>query len=78
MHKRVGFVDKQHTVEGRVDDLVGFHRRLAYILSHQARAVGLHQLPFLEDAQLMVNLRHDARHGGLTRSRVSGENTMIR
>ena len=46
----VCLVDKQHAAQGRLDDLLGFQRRLADIARHQARTVHLDQLSLAQQA----------------------------
>ena len=47
--------------------------RLAHVLGHQAGAIGLDEVPLLEDSHRAEDLAEDARDGRLAGARVAGE-----
>ena len=75
--QRVSLIDEKHTTHGRINKLIGLDGRLSAITSYKFATVGLNQLTTREDAQLVEHLGHDARHGGLTRTRIAREHIML-
>ena len=69
----VRFVDEQHAAKCALDHFLGFDGCLAKIPANQRAAVGLDQLAFRQDADLVIEARDEPRHGGLAGARIAGE-----
>ena len=69
----VGLVDEEDAAQGALDDLAGLDGGLAHVSGHEAAAVHLHQLALGEDAERVVNSRHQPGHGGLAGAGIAGE-----
>ena len=71
--ERIGFVDEQHAAQRALDHLLRLDGGLTDVAGHQAAAVHLHQLALGEDAQRVVDTRHQPRDHGLARAGIAGE-----
>ena len=72
-HEAVRFVDEQHAVERLVDLGVRFGAGLAHVFGHQAGAVGLDEVAFLQNAHRAKDLAEDPGDGRFAGARVAGE-----
>ena len=69
----VGFIDKQHTAEGTLDDAVCQRGGVAGVAAHKVGTGHFHQLATLQRADGLEVLCHQPGNGGLAGARVAGE-----
>ena len=75
--ERVRLIDEKHTVKRLVNEFVGFDGGLTDIFGNQPRAIGLHQMPLLEDTQRVIDLRDAAGDCGLASARIADEDAVV-
>ena len=74
--KAVGFVDKEHAIQGTANDFIRFDGCLARVTGHESRAVNLHELTLLQNPQFAQHIRVEARYRCFARSRGSCKYTV--
>ena len=75
--ERVGFVNEKNPVEGASNDPIGCDSGLTDIFGDESRAVTLHEVAFLEDAEGLVDASHQSSYGGLARAGFAGVDGVI-
>ena len=69
----VRLVDEQHAAVRALEHVLGLGRRVPDVLPHQVVAGDRHQVPLLDVAEPVQDLRHPQRDGRLARARVARE-----
>ena len=69
----VGFIHEQNASHGLLDHFLRFQGCLTHITGHQSAPIRFHQLPFRQDADSVIELRHQSGDGGFAGTGVPGE-----
>ena len=76
--KRVCFIYKQYTIEGRINDFIRLYSCLTNVFCYKSRTVSFNQMSFLDYSKFAIDISKDSCNGCFASTRVAGEYTMIR
>ena len=76
--QRIGFIDEEYAIHGRINDGAAFRGRLADELSHEVRTVYLNHVTFWEQTEGFVNAADKAGYGSFACPRGAKENAVQR
>ena len=73
----VGFINEKHIAASLIEHVEHIFLGVADVASHKFRAFGHHHIAAREQSQRMKSLANHFGNGGLTRTRISGEDDVI-